>query len=132
MHMQSKILISYVNDILTNALGSLKDEDFQRRVWFHQQGAEVSSYIDCTTHFLDRCESIFKLQDAEESLGVETNKLLKTLYELISIHVDDTENKMDPYEIKEEELLNDPKWHDIQTMAEEAYIKLKEFIEKQK
>ena len=132
MPMQSKKLIGYLKDMLINSLQAIKDEEYQRRVWFHQDGPEVDSYIDSTSYFLESCEFIFKLPDVIENLGGQNYQLLKQLYDLVSVHVDRIEQKRDPYQLEEEELLNDPKWQDIQSIAEKVYNALEDFIGKNK
>jgi len=128
--MPKETILTFVKDILTNVLDVLKDEDYQRRVWFKHEGPEVSTYIDLTGHFLGRCEAIFKIPQHEEYLGIENYNLLKKLYDQIVYHVDATENNIDPESLQEDMLLNDPRWHDIQTLAGEVELKLIEFVKR--
>jgi hypothetical protein len=131
MQMQKKVIVGCIEDLIINALNTLEDEACQRRVWFRAEGAEVSSYIDITTHFLSRCESIFKDPQTRTILGEETYDQLKKLYDLILVHVDLTEDRIDVDDLQEEELLNDPNWHDIQMLAGKVKLKLTDFLKRE-
>lgn len=123
-------LINIVKDLLLNSIGVLRDEDYQRKIWFHREGPEVSSYIDTAVHFFDRSELIFKDPSSIEQLGEENYLLLKKLYGLLKEHVDLTEDRTNVDELGENELLDDPKWHDIQSLADELYVRLNEFVKR--
>ncbi|MEI7488667.1 MAG: hypothetical protein WCJ72_14910 [Chryseobacterium sp.] len=125
--MQKEVFFSYIQDLLSNAISVLKDEEYQRDVWFRQAGKEVSSYEDVITHFLSRCGSIFKDPSCMEQCGKENYFLLKKLYDLVIEHIDLIESRMSLDDLKEEELLDNPHWQDIQALAGEVYMR---FIEK--
>lgn len=126
--MKKKFAIGCVKDILKNAVVALKDEEYQQRVWFRRQGPEVDSYLETTTHFIDRCETLFKDSNYLKYFGEEETALLKKLYDLVLQHLYLLEDKVDLDQLQEEELLNDPNWHDIQALAAEVEIKLKEWL----
>jgi len=128
--MNRDTLISYIKDMIRNGLNVLQDESYQRQVWFRQEiPGEVSTYIDITVHFLSGCRSIFEDPKCETRLGKETYALLKQLYEQISSHVHLTEARLDNIDdLQEDDLLNDPKWHDIQSLARDVRIKLLDFL----
>lgn len=131
MQMHKKRILGLIEDLLLNALSSLKDEEFQRRVWFRNEGPEVSSYGSITIHLLDRCESLFEFPSCEKFLGKENYGDLKKLYELVMEHVCLTESRIiDTDLLQEDELLNNPNWHDIQTLAEKVYIELTELVKR--
>ena len=128
--MQKTKLKGYVKTLIINTTRVLKDEDFQRRIWFRREGPEVSSYIDTGVFFVANTKQILDDPENEEYLGKETYALLKKLYDLLIEHIDRTEDRIDPYLLTEEELLNDPKWQDIQTLAGNVEEKFKEFLER--
>ena len=118
--------------MLINSLRILKDEEYQRRVWFRHEGPEVSTYIDTAAHLIGKCEIIFEDPSCVEYLGKEDYALLKKLYDLIIEHVDLTEDRIkDTDLLQENELLDNPNWHDIQTLANEVYIKLTDFMNRE-
>lgn len=124
-----KMIIGYIKDLQMNALNTLKDEEFQRRVWFRLEGPEVSSYTSCTIHYISRCERLFENESCREFLGKENLSFLKKLYDLIRKHLNKSENKLgDADLLEEDEILNDPQWHDIQTLAGEVDVKLTELV----
>ncbi len=127
MHTPQKRILGQVEDMLRNSLDSLSDEDFQRRIWFRDEGPEVSSYSESVEHFIGNCESIFRHSVSEEYLGKENFTLIKHLYDLILEHYDSVWDRIDPDLLEENELLDDPNWHDIQQYAEELEKKLIEF-----
>lgn len=129
--MKKKTVVGYLQDILINSIKALKDEEYQKRVWFRLEGPEVDSYIDTTVHLIDRCQALFKDPNCVEDLGNENYALLKKLYDLVSEHVRVTEERIDVEELQEHELLDDPKWHDIQTLASKLDSKLKNYIKEQ-
>lgn len=136
MHMQTsyqmkKRIFGYLNDILINSIRALKDEDYQRRVWFRLEGPEVDSYIDSTVHLIGRCESLFSDLESVKDLGSENYTLLKKLYDLVVAHVDSTEARINVEELQEKELLDDPKWQDIQALANELDFKLKDYLKRE-
>lgn len=129
--MSRKQLLGIIESLILNALESLKDEEYQKRVWFRNEGPESNSYFQVIEYFISRCELLFNIEDLEELLGNDNYEALKTLYDLVIKHLDSTESKYgDADSITENELLNDPKWHDIQSLAEETEAKLKEFLKR--
>ncbi|MBA2367988.1 MAG: hypothetical protein H0V82_03070 [Candidatus Protochlamydia sp.] len=128
--MNQELFLGYLKDIQRNAIKALKDEGYQRRVWFRAEGPEVSSYIDTTIHFIDRFELIFDKTNCSKYLGEKNYFLLKRLYNLILEHVDSTQAKKDADELQEHELLDDPRWHDIQTLAGEIDLILTDYIKR--
>ena len=129
--MKIKATVNIVKDLLLNSIGVLRDEDYQKRVWFGREGPEVSSYIDTAFHFFDRSELIFKDPQCREYLGEETYTMLKKLYDLLIEHVDLTEDRLlDVNELQEDELLNDPNWHDIQALSQDLYVRLSDFVKR--
>lgn len=129
--MQEIKITAYIKDLLINSLSILKDEDYQRRIWFREEGPEVSSYIDTVTHLLDRCKHILEYTNSSEKIGKENYDLLRKLSLLVREHVDLVEERKDPDLLTEDELLNDPNWHDIQMLAEEVEEKLLEFLKRE-
>jgi hypothetical protein len=129
--MKKKTIIGYLKDILVNSIRALKDEDYQKRIWFRMEGPEVDSYFDTTVHLIDRCQVLFKDPSCAEDLGNENYILLKRLHDLVLEHVHATEERINVEELQERELLDDPKWHAIQTLAIELETKLKNFIKEQ-
>lgn len=130
--MEKKVLIGFLNDLLINSLDALKDEEFQRRVWFRREGPEVDSYIDTTCHTIELCRSLFKDPNCIEYLGKETYESLKKLHDLVLEHVDLTEERINVDYLQENELLDDPNWHDIQELSNEVYVKLTDFVNRHK
>ena len=133
MQMQKKDIIGLIKSLLLNSIRILEDEDYQRRLWFRvdPNSLEVGSYSDIIVHLLKRCESIFKEPTSKDYLGEENYTLLKKLNDLASDHLDFTESRLgDSDLLQEDELLNDPNWHDIQTLAGEVHIKLAEFVKR--
>lgn len=130
--MNNDLFLGYIEDIQLNAIQALKDEEYQRRVWFRAEGPEVDSYIDTTIHLIEKCETIFEKANCSEYLGEKNYVLLKKLYDLILEHVDSTQAKMDADQLQEHELLDDPRWHDIQMLAGEVDLILTDYIERQK
>ena len=131
MPMPEKIILSYIESLLRNSIRILKDRAYQQRVWFRAEGPECSTYIDVTIHFIDGCESIFKMPVCAAYLGEENYALLQKLYQLTIEHVDLTESRINPDLLEEDVLMNDPKWHEIQALAAEIYPKLTEFVKRQ-
>lgn len=129
--MKNKRIFGFLNDILINAIHALKDEDYQRRVWFRFEGPEVDSYIDTTVYLIGRCESLFRDTNCIKDLGSENYALIKKLYDLVLEHVDTTEARINVEDLNEQELLDDPKWHDIQALANELDIKLKDYLKRE-
>lgn len=129
--MQSQKLRGLVKDLINNGIYDLSREDYQRRVWFRREGPEVGSYIDSVTYFIARCDSIFKEAESAQYLGKENYVLLKKLYDSVLGHLELTETRINADELNEEELLNDPNWHDIQSFAELLYSNLKELIKEE-
>lgn len=123
-------LINIVNDLLLNSIGVLRDEDYQRKIWFQRKGPAVSTYIDTAVHFFDRSELIFNDSLSINQLGNENYSLLKKLYDLLKEHVDLTEDRTNVDELRENEILDDPNWHDIQSLADELYVKLNKFVKR--
>lgn len=130
--MQKKNILGYVKSILNNALSPIKDEEYQRRVWFGNgiEHGELSTFIDATIYLISRCKYIFNIPGSAEELGQENYDKLKMLYDLVNQYVDDVELTVDftVEDIEEDRLLNDPKWHDIQILAEEVYERLEEYV----
>jgi len=121
-------ILGFINSLILNATRILKDEEYQRRIWFKHEGPEVSSYTETNVYFLNTCEKIFQDTAAEEQLGEETYGMLKKLYQLVDEHFESVDERIDSDLIQEDELLNDPHWHDIQTLAEKLEEKLEEFV----
>ncbi len=134
MHMFEKTIIGCIKDLQINSIRLFKDEEFQRKIWFfkNEEPTIVSSYCDATLHFIDGCRYIFKQPSSSDFIGKENYELLKNLYDLVLDHLHTVENKCegDPDLLGEDELLNDPKWHDIQTLAGEVDLKLTEFVKR--
>lgn len=130
--MPEKNIIAWIDYLLLNSIPLLKDEEYQRRVWFRHEGSEVDSYSETALHFIGGCETIFKYPSCLDFLGQENYQLLKKLYDLVIDHFDLIESRIDPDLLKEDELLNDPDWHDIQSIAEEVHLKLTEFVQRKK
>lgn len=129
--MQKQIILGLIKDLLINAIRPLEDEDYQRRAWFREESPEVSTYLEVAVHLIGRCQTLFNRPFSQEYLGQENYNLIKKIYNLVLAHVDQTEERMDPDLLTEEELLNDPKWHEIQALAHEVNLKLTEFINNQ-
>lgn len=126
-----KELLGDVKDLILNSLLILKDEDYQKNIWFRTKGPEVGSYGDTTIYFLNSCEYIFKNPKCVLFLGKDNYDLLKKLYDLVLQHLHLTENRFEDTDlIQENDLLNDPKWHDIQSLANEVDRKLTEFVKR--
>lgn len=128
--MKIQALINIIQDMLLNSIGVLKDEEFQRDIWFRRNGPEVSTYIDTACHFFDTSASIFKDPSCVDYLGEEIYSKLKKLHDLLKDHVHLTEDRISVDELEEDDLLNDPNWHDIQALSEDVYNKLTEFIKR--
>lgn len=126
--MKMQALVNTVKDLLLNSIGILRDEGFQRRVWFRGDSPEVCTYIDTACHFLDRSKSIFTDLSCIEQLGEENYSQLKKLRSLVKEHVGLTEDRINVDELREDELLDDPNWHDIQALSEDIYVKLTDFV----
>lgn len=126
--MKIDALINILKDLQLNSIGVLRDENYQRRIWFKREGPGVSSYIDTAVHFLDRSELILHDPASLGQLGEVNYSLLKKLHDLLTEHVHLTEDRTDVDDLKENELLDDPNWHDIQSLSEEIYAKFDEFI----
>lgn len=129
--MKKKRMFGFLKDILINSIKALKDEDYQRRVWFRLEGPEVDSYIDTTVYLIDRCKAFFNDSSYAKELDTENYILLKKLYDLVLDHVHLTEERINVERLKENELLDDPKWHDIQTLANELDYRLREYIKRE-
>jgi len=119
-----------INSLLQNAISTLSDEDYQRRVWFRWEGPEVNSYLDTVTYLISKCDLLFKDPTYLECLGEDNYHLLKKLYDLVIEHLNDVEDRMSADDLKEEDLVNDPKWHEIQSIAKELHIKLTEWVKR--
>lgn len=128
MQLFEKEILGRLDDLLRNSLRQLKDEEYQKKIWFGNDDELMGSYNDACIYFLDRCEYFFKTPVCKVFLGTENYVLLKKLYDLVEEHFGLTEDRIDPDLIQEDELLNNPNWHDIQTLAEEVELKLKEFV----
>ena len=124
-------ILGHVKSMLINDLDILKDEAFQRRVWFRQEGPEVSYFSDTIMHFKGNYEAIFEYSVSEEYLGKENYALLKKLYDQVSEHYGLIDDRIDPDLLEESELLDDPAWHDIQQLAEELDTRLQQFVKKE-
>lgn len=135
--MKNGLLLSSIKGLLNNSIDHLKDEEYQRRVWFwdgetEKEGIEVDSYLSTAEHLLNSCKRIFEDPTCIEYLGSENYNLLKKLRDLVYEHVDLTEARLGDADLLQEgELLDDPKWHDIQALAEEVYTKLNKYVEEQ-
>ena len=132
MTMPEEIIWTFINDLLLNAISVLKNEEYQRRVWFKVEGPEVSTYLDTTVHLIDRCEAIFKYPVCSTYLGQDNYALLKKLYELVHEHLTLTERRINADLLEEDELFSDPKWHEIIALAGKVYLKLTDFVERKK
>lgn len=128
MQMHEEMILGRIKELLKNSLVYLKDEKYQQKIWFKEEGPEIDSYSDTCLHFIGCCESIFKYDKSQNYLGDECHKNLKKLYDLVSEHFDSLEKRIDPDLLQENELLNDPKWHDIQSLAEVVETQLNEFV----
>jgi hypothetical protein len=123
-------LKNIVIDLLRNSIGILKDEDYQRKNWFRHEGPDSSTYIDTACHFMDRSELIFKDPGCIEQLGAESYAMLKKLYDLLVEHVHLTEDRTEVDLLQEKDLLDDPNWHDIQSLSEDVYARLEDFVKR--
>lgn len=131
MRLPEEVILSRIKTMLINSIDSLKDEEFQRRVWFRNEGPEADSYGDACIFLIDECESIFKQPGCVDYLGTENYEHLKKLYDLVSDHFGLTQERIiDTDLLQEDELLNDPNWHDIQMLAGEVEEKLTEFVKR--
>ena len=131
MQMQSQRILGLIKDLIRNSIRILEDEDYQRRAWFRVDptSSEVSSYSEIIIHLLSVCDLIFEEPTSKDYLGEENYTLLKKLNDLASDHLDFTESRLgDSDLLQEDELLNDPNCHDIQTLASEVHVKLAEFV----
>ena len=126
--MREKYIKGFLKDILINSIRALKDEDYQKRIWFRFEGPEVDSYLDTIIHFIDRCEALFEEPNCINDLGNENYAFLKKLYDLVLEHLHATENRINVEQLQENELLDDPKWHEIQILASIIDVKIKECI----
>src|SRR5215208_5435097 len=115
--MKTKNLMNIINDMLRNSICVLKDEDYQRNIWFRNEGTEESCYTETVNHFLESSEKILKDQTCIQQLGEQNFSLVKQLYHLVKDHVGLLEERIDPDCLEENELLDDPNWHDIQTLS---------------
>jgi hypothetical protein len=126
--MKTDNLINIINNLLRNSIRILKDEDYQRRVWFRNEGAEESWYTETVFHFLDSSDKILDDPACVDQLGEQNFSLLRQLHDQLTDHVDLLEERTDPDCLEENELLDDPNWHDIQTLSEDLFIKLTDFV----
>ena len=126
--MKKNNLLNIINDLLLNSISILKDEDYQRKIWFRNEGTDESFYTDTVYHFIDSSEKILKDPTCIQQLGEQNFFLLKKLQEHVKDHVSLLEDRIDPDCLQENELLDDPNWHDIQTLSEDLFIKLTDFI----
>lgn len=132
MQMPEKMILGTIESLLLNAIHALKDEDYQRRIWFRAEGPEVDSYNDTCTFLMESCEYIFKNAVSKTFLGNANYSMITKLYDLVHEHYglveDSTKGNTDL--LQENDLLDDPNWHDIQSLAQEAYDKLTAFVER--
>lgn len=130
MQLQEQKILIRIDELLRNSLKYLKDEEFQKKVWFGHHDQLVGSYLDTCVHFLEHSEYIFKFECSEAFLGRDNFLTLKKLYKLVFDHFRSKDECIDPDELKQDELLNDPKWQDIQTLAGEVELRLKDFVKR--
>lgn len=126
--MKTDHLINTISDLLRNSIRILKDENYQRRIWFRNEGPEENWYTETVFHFLDSSDKILQDPACAAQLGEQNFSLLRRLHDLLKDHVDLLEERIDPDCLEENELLDDPNWHDIQTLSEDLFIKLTDFV----
>ncbi len=114
--------------MLVNSIRILKDEDYQKKVWFRKEGYDESCYSETVFHFLESSEKILNDQHHVGLLGEQIFFILNELYNLVKEHIDLLEEYCDPDLLEENELLDDPKWKTIQAHAEKLFIKLSTFV----
>lgn len=129
MKWNEKGIIGVIKTLLINSIESLKDEEYQKRVWFRAEGPEVDSYEDSIIHFLTYSHHILNDPSAINFIGEDRYNLIKKLNKLIRMHLNSSQSKMEDVDcLEEEELLNDPKWQDIIALTSELDIKLKQLL----
>ena len=131
--MSRKQILGLIRSLSSNALEFLKDEEYQKKIWFRKEGPQSSSYLEVVEYFISRCDMLFNNLNLKEFLGNDNYVMLKNLYDLIINHLDDAENRfVDVDLMTEHQLLDDPKWQDIQSLAEVIHVKLDKFLKEQK
>jgi hypothetical protein len=126
--MQASQLKNIINDMIKNSIRILRDEDYQRKVWFRNIGDEESCYTETIFHFLDASEVILSDQENIQQLGNKNFLFIKDLYEKIKEHFNELGDNIDLDTLTENELLDDPKWKIILNLSEKLSNKLSNFI----
>lgn len=126
--METKSLMNAIGNMLQNSIRILKDEDYQRKVWFRDESTDVSCYTETVSHFLRTSGLIIKDPNCIVQLGEQNFSLLEHLHYLIKEHRGLLMERIDPDCMEENELLDDPNWQDIQTLSEDLFIKLTDFV----
>ncbi len=104
---------------LEQTLKPFSDSDYQKRIWIEQQGPEVSDYDEATMHFMERCDDMFNRPYDFEGLDEPIQKALKDFYNEVCEF--DFKIASQFPEGQDEQVLNEPKWIEIQKKAEQTY-----------
>ncbi len=107
---KSKILKSLLDTIRTIA-----DEEYQEQVWIKKL-ATLSDFDETMCHFFDDCSSddIINYPKKYGITPAQHNKLIK-LYNALRTYSDDSAGI-------ESEVMQDPEWHKIRSIAKEVLI----------
>lgn len=98
---------------IKSCLEELSDIEFQKRIWLHGEGPEVSSYVEVVCQLFDDTGIGDIINEPEE--GVVVSEALDPILRELS----DIFDSLD-YKIGTERILNHPKWLRVIEIASQA------------
>jgi len=104
---------------LLKVIKEISDIHFQKKIWIKGEGPECSSYCDIVDFFFQFYKGARNLdsQYAEYGLTKEQHRKLKALYEKFDSYLDISPEN-------DEEVIQDPRWHEIIALAKDVYADL--------
>ncbi len=80
--------------MLRNSLLILKDDDYQRKVWFRKEIANESFPTETIDNFLENSKIILNDRNSIQQIGGNSFSLLRQLHFIVQDYIDELEEKV--------------------------------------
>ncbi len=116
-----------INSLITITLVRLSDAEHQKREWLKTRKTayvyQLDTMEDCFDQFTDVYFKMLKHADMRLYLGDTNADLIEKFYNAFRTYAWDTGNCVPEccLDLDVEEALRDPRWHEIQRLAKDAY-----------
>jgi len=109
----------FYNSIIHDVIKEISDINFQKRIWIRGEGPECSSFGEVVNNFFDYYEALdnIHLNYKEYNLTKQQYLKLDALYKKFDEYFDISPEN-------EDEVIQDPRWHEIVAFAKDVYADL--------